>query len=64
MALGSVAADRVLLLPILFRSSSRRVVFARSVVPRVLEAEKYRAVVVCSKHELWIDLSAIDPRSR
>jgi hypothetical protein len=59
MALGSVTADLVLVLPILFPSSG-----ARSVVPRVLEAEKYRAVVVCSEHELWIDLSATDPRPR
>jgi hypothetical protein len=46
MALGSITADLVLL-SILFPSFG-----VRSVVPRVLEAEKYRAVVVCSEHEL------------
>jgi hypothetical protein len=46
MALDSFTADFVLL-SILFVSSG-----SRSVVPRVLEAEKYRAVVVCSEHEL------------
>ena len=58
MALGSVTADLVLL-SILFPSFG-----ARSVVPRVLEAEKDRAVVVCSEHELWIDLLAIGPQPR
>ena len=53
MALGSVTADLVLL-SILFPSFG-----VRSVVPRVLEAEKDRAVVVCSEHELWIDLLVI-----
>ena len=46
MALGSVTADLVLL-SILFPSFG-----VCSVVPRVLEAEKYRAVVVYSEHEL------------
>jgi hypothetical protein len=58
MALGSVTADLVLR-SILFPSRD-----ARSVVPRVLEAEKYRAVVVCSEHELWIELLVIGPRLR
>jgi hypothetical protein len=56
MALGSVTAD-LILLSILFPSRG-----ARSVVPRVLEAEKYRAIVVCSEHELWIELLVIGPR--
>ena len=57
MALASVTADFVLL-SILFPSCG-----ARSVVPRVLEAEKYWAVVVSSEHELWIGLLVTDPRS-
>jgi 1-acyl-sn-glycerol-3-phosphate acyltransferase len=58
MALGSVTADLVLL-SILFPSFG-----VRSVVPRVLEAEKDRAVVVCSEHELWIDLLVMSSQSR
>ena len=58
MALGSVTADLVLV-SILFPSFG-----VRSVVPRVLEAEKDRAVVVCSEHELWVELLAIGPRFR
>jgi hypothetical protein len=57
MALGSVTAD-LILLSILFPSCG-----ARSVVPRVLKAEKYWTVVVCSEHELWIGLLVADPRS-
>ena len=56
MALGSVTADLVLV-SILISSCG-----GCSVVPRVLEAEKHRAVVVCSEHELWIDLLVISLR--
>lgn len=58
MALGSVTADLVLV-SILISSCG-----GCSVVPRVLEAEKYRAVVVCSEHELWVELLVIGPRFR
>jgi hypothetical protein len=58
MALGSVTAD-LFFLSILLPSYGDC-----SVVPRVLEAEKDRAVVVCSEHELWVDLLVTNPRSR
>jgi len=55
MALGSITAD-LILVPILFPWCR-----ARSVVPRVLEAEKYWAVVVCSEHELQTESLVADP---